>query len=70
MMEKICAEEIHNLSLKAVTALSEILNVSQNNCSEEAYENLKKGVGLSIGTIQTNILDFISTNYPELDDLK
>ncbi|MBI5874884.1 MAG: hypothetical protein HZB81_03400 [Deltaproteobacteria bacterium] len=70
MIEKQCAIEICKLALKAISDLSRILNVSQGLCLEAEYEQIKKGVGLSIGKIQTDILDVIYTIYPELDDLK
>jgi len=70
MIDKKCAEDIQQLSLKAITILSELLNTSQDRCSEEVYERLKGGVGLSIGAIQMNILEIITSYYPELDDLK
>ena len=69
MIEKECAKEIVQLSLKAVSVLSEILKISENRCSKETYEKLKKGVGIPIGKIQTDLLDIIALEYPELDDL-
>lgn len=70
MIEKQCAIEIRELALKAISELSQSLSVSRNRCSEEEYERIKKGVGLSIGKIQTDLLDIIYAAYPELDDLK
>ena len=69
MIEKECATDIREHALKAISELSKVLNVSQNRCSREEYERIKKGVGLSIGRIQSDLLDFIYTVYPELDDL-
>lgn len=69
MIEKECATDIREHALKAISELSKVLNVSQNRCSREEYERIKKGVGLSIGSIQSDLLDFIYTVYPELDDL-
>ncbi len=68
-MDKTSAQEITQLSLDAITALSKLIVVSQNNCSKEDYEMIKKGAGMSIGKIQTNILDIIYSKFPELDDL-
>lgn len=70
MIEKQCATEIRELALKAISELTRTLNVSQDRCSKEIYEQIKKGVGLSIGHIQTELLDVIYAVYPELDDLK
>lgn len=70
MIEKQCAAEIRKLALKAISALSEILVISRERCSVDNYEQFKKGVGLSIGDIQIDILDVIDAIYPELDDLE
>ncbi len=70
MIEKQCAVEIRELALGAISALSEILSISRERCSIDDYEQLKKGVGLSIGGIQIDILDVINAVYPELDDLE
>lgn len=69
MIEKECAIEISELALKAVSELTQVLNISNNRCSKDEYELIRKGVGLSIGKIQTDILDVIYMAYPELDDL-
>jgi len=37
--------------------------------TEEQYERIRKGIGLSIGKIQTDILGIIYEAYPELDAL-
>jgi hypothetical protein len=48
-----------------------LFHYSTDKCSPELHEKLKRGVGLSIGRIQTEILDrVINKEYPELDDLK
>jgi hypothetical protein len=69
MIEVQCAKEVSELALDAVAKLSQILNAITGRCSEEEYEQIKRGVGLSIGKIQMEVLDLIYTNYPELDDL-
>ncbi len=70
MIERQCAIEIRALALKAVSELSDVLQVSRDRCSEEEYERIRKGVGLAIGAIQSRLLDIISAAYPELDDLR
>jgi hypothetical protein len=69
-MHKQCATEIQQHALKAVSELSRLLQISQDQCSQEEYERIRMGVGLCIGRIQTNLLDVIYTKYPELDDLR
>ena len=70
MIEKKCAIEIQSRALESITLLTEVLSLSENKCSPEEYQHIKRGVGLSIGTIQTELLDIICAAYPELDDLK
>ncbi len=70
MIDKQCATEICDLAREAISELSQILNVSRGRCSETDYEQIKRGVGLAIGQIQTELLDVIWEAYPELDDLR
>lgn len=70
MIERQCAIEIRELALRAVSELSDVLQVSRGRCSENEYNRLRKGVGLAIGTIQGRLLDMISVEYPDLDDLR
>jgi hypothetical protein len=46
-----------------------VLNKLQNRCSPEEYEKIKRGVGLAIGKIQTDLLDVVVATHPDLDDL-
>jgi len=70
MIEESTAKEVHALALSAVSELSKILQMSNGRCSDEEYERIRKGVGMAIGRIQSDILDLICAAYPELDDLK
>lgn len=38
--------------------------------TEDEFALIKRGVVLSIGRIQTEILDIVYREYPDLDDLK
>lgn len=69
MMNKQGATEMQEYGLKAVENLTLLLHKARESCSNELYEQIRKGVGLSIGTIQTEVLDVINSLYPELDDL-
>jgi hypothetical protein len=69
-MEKKTATEIQQHALVAVRALSEALSACENRCSPEEYQQIKRGVGLSMGRIETELLGVIYAAYPELDDLK
>lgn len=69
MIEKQCALDIRDHALKAITELTQLLNTSQGRCSQEEYERIKKGIGLSIGKIQIDVLDVVYAAHPELNDL-
>jgi len=70
MIEKECGSKIRGFALNAISELSKVLDASRGRCSEQEYERLKRGVGLSIGMIQTELLDVVCKAYPGLDDLK
>jgi len=70
MINRECAKEVCELALDAVSKLTSILVAISDRCSEDEYKKIKKGVGLSIGKIQTDILNDIFIEYPEFSDLK
>jgi hypothetical protein len=70
MIEKECAAEVRESCLKAITELTRLLEACRDRCSDDDYERLRRGIGLSIGRIQTELLDVVYSAYPELDDLK
>ena len=70
MINKQHAFEIQKLALEAVSKLSQVLTVAEKRCDKNEYEQIKRGVGLSIGAIQMELLETINTLHPDLDDLK
>jgi len=70
MIEKQIAIEIQGHALAAIRQLSEALSACENRCSPEEYQQIKRGVGLSMGSIETELLSVIYFAFPELDDLK
>lgn len=68
-MKKQIAIDIQQRLLTVISELSSILLLEKNNFSEKEYEAIKKGVGISIGEIQVNLLDFLCSLYPEIDNL-
>ena len=70
MMNKQDAIEMKRHGLNAIEELSDLLTIALDRCSPEESELIKRGVGLSIGRIQTELLDTIYRTYPELDHLK
>lgn len=69
-MDKQDAATMKESALKAIEELTGLLDLALESCSEEEYHQIKRGVGLSIGRIQTELLDVICAAYPELDHLK
>lgn len=69
-MNKEDAVEIQARALRAIEELTSVLGPSSERCSKGEYELIKRGVGLSIGRIQTELLDFIYALFPELDHLR
>ena len=68
-MEQEVAVEIQRHALAAVRSLSDALEACKDRCSKEEYQEVKRGVGLSIGRIETELLAIIYKKFPELDDL-
>lgn len=69
MMTKDTAEKIHAASMREVVELSLLRDV-KTLCSDEDFQKIKRGVGLTIGTIRTELVDSLYVEYPELDDLR
>jgi hypothetical protein len=64
------AANVKQRALVAVAELHSILTDIRNECSSEDFQLVKRGVGLSIGTIEIELLQAIYRQYPEIDDLK
>jgi hypothetical protein len=70
MIEKTIAIQIQQRALSAVRELMTILSDIDGKCSQRDRQSVKRGVGLSVGTIQMEILEIINAQHPEIDDLK
>jgi hypothetical protein len=70
MTSKAVAERVHRSAISAIVELSALLRDIQGTCTDDELDQIRKGVGLSIGTIQTEIMDPLYVHHPELDDLK
>jgi len=68
-MTKEDATTIRDHALKAIQELMTLFHFSNGRCSSEQHEQFKRGVGMSIGSIQMDILEVINAEYSELDDL-
>lgn len=69
MIDKAMAEHIHQVSLRLIVELSTLLCDVGLTCPDPDYRKIKRGIGLSIGTIQTEPMDLLYVDHPELDDL-
>ena len=69
-MTKDVAITIKEHSTQAIRELTTILYEIKDHCPEDEFMVVKRGVGLTIGRIQMEILEYVNHHYPELDDLK
>jgi hypothetical protein len=53
-MDKETALEIQKHALSAIRSLSDALSAGENRCSPEEYQQIKRGVGLSMGESKRN----------------
>jgi hypothetical protein len=68
-MEKQLALKARSRALKAIELLHSIVKLDAD-WTREDMQLLKRGIGISIGTIEVDLLTVIYKKYPELDDLK
>jgi hypothetical protein len=69
MLERADAIQVQRLALEAVSSLTTALDIAMTSASADTMSELKRGVGLSIGTIETELLSVLYKLYPEIDDL-
>ena len=70
MIEKHVAIEIQGHALKAIRELSDALTAAENRCSPTEYQQIKRGIGLSMGIMETELLAVVYAAHPDIDDLK
>jgi hypothetical protein len=66
-MNKDDAIELRDHGLRAIEELTLLLNIAWERCSEDERERIRRGVGLSIGRIDVDLLAVIYAQYPEID---
>lgn len=67
-MDRLAAESLKQLGLDAVMSLSKLLELAKKRCSDEEYQRIKRGVGLTIGKIETDVLGELYKHFPDLAD--
>ncbi len=63
------AEHTKGRALEAIKCLNSIFSENRHK-GKEGFEAIHKGVGLSIGRIEMEVLGPIYTAHPDLDDLE
>ena len=63
------AVRIQQLALTAVESLTAALDVADATASSGVYDELKRGIGLSMGLIETEILAVLYRVHPDIDPL-
>lgn len=64
------AIEIQQLALAAIPSLAAALNLAISHGSSDTIADVKRGVGLSIGTIETELVSVLTRLYPDIDDIQ
>jgi hypothetical protein len=67
-MNKKLARQAKSRALAAVRLLHSIVKL-EGDWNEEDLKLLQRGIGISIGTIDVDLLRIIYRKYPDLDDL-
>jgi hypothetical protein len=67
-MKKELALEAQSKALEAIKILHSIVKLDAD-WTQKDMQLLKRGVGISIGTIEVDLLAVIYEKYPDLDDL-
>jgi hypothetical protein len=70
MLDKEIAIKVKERSLNAIREMSMMLTDIQGRCDEEDFEAIKRGAGLTMGRIQMELLEYVNSQFPDLDDLK
>jgi hypothetical protein len=66
MIDKETALKIRKHALEAIIELHSIFDEVRGRCSVDDFETIKRGVGLSIGSIEVDLLGPIYAQHPEI----
>jgi|KBSMisStaDraftv2_1062788.scaffolds.fasta_scaffold1884514_1 hypothetical protein len=68
-MKRETAIRVQQSGRAAVTILVAMLEQVENDCSKKEFETIKRGVGLTIGRLQMELLEPLYVQHPDIDDL-
>ena len=71
-MDRETAETIKRRGETAIRELVSILDVDhvEFRCNSDEMESVKRGIGLAIGLIDTDLLSIVYRQFPELDPIE
>ena len=67
-MKKDTAIRVQQSGRAAIAILTALLNQVASDCSDEEFNAIKRGVGLTIGRIQMELLEPLYLQHPDVDD--
>lgn len=70
MLEKETAIYIKERALRAIADLDGLIYEVRDRCSDEDFQMLKRGAGLAMARIITDLLEPIYKQHPEIDDMR
>ena len=67
MMNRDQAVEVKERALAAVEALASALDIVKGKVTDEEFEQVKKGIGLAIGSIEIQVNARLYRQFPDLE---
>ena len=68
-MTRDTAIKIQQSGRAATAMLIALLDQVRGDCSDGEFQSVKRGVGLTIGRIQMDLIEPVLVLYPDVDDL-
>jgi hypothetical protein len=70
MVEREIALYIKERALRAIADLDGLIYDVRDRCSDEDFQMIRRGAGLAMAKIITDLLEPIYKQHPEIDDLR
>ncbi len=68
-MTRDTAIKIQQSGRAATAMLIALMDQVREDCSDDEFQSVKRGVGLTIGRIQMGLIEPVLVLYPDVDDL-